>query len=296
MSSASAKQLADCANLARRFARENCWRDPETGETCAWYHGFWPYLRLLDYGSSPAIHKAFYLDGLVDYAGKPGPIRILVSGAADFSMLAVVLEALQSAKTPPRISVVDRCETPLMLCGWFAKESGYDVETMAADILDYSDSDGFDAIVTHSFLGSFNTEDRSKLARRWFELLRPGGKLLTINRLREQEPAGLVPFSTSQSATFLSRLSADLQQQRELLDCDPAEVIAMGKAYIERKQSVPVSSKSELIDLFVKAGFVMEHCEALEMTDPGKARPEGPTMPGGATYMKVIAARSHNAS
>src|SRR3546814_18395235 len=77
--------LADCAALARGLAPELCTSDAEGGGNCAWYHGFWPYLRLLDYGSSPALHKTFYLDGLAPLASTPGA-TVLISSAAAFAI------------------------------------------------------------------------------------------------------------------------------------------------------------------------------------------------------------------
>lgn len=284
-------QLADFAELARRLAPERCWRDPASGETCAWYHAFWPYLRLLDYGSSPAIHKDFYIDGLSRLAKRAQPARILVSGAADFAMLEVVLESFDGAPATPLITVVDRCETPLELCRWYASQAQQQIETTATDILDYRDAGGFDAIVTHSFLGSFAPNDRPKLLDRWYDLLRPGGIVMTINRLRDQEAGTSVSFSANQSEAFIKRLRGDLSGLVEHLDCSAEQIVAMGETYLRRKRSFPVCQKEELVALFQDAGFQLEQLEALKTGDPGASRPEGPTMPGGASYMKIIAQR-----
>ncbi len=253
-------------------------------------------MRLLDYGSSPAIHKAFYIDGLSRLAQREEPARILVSGAADFAMLEVVLESFKHCKTTPLVTVVDRCETPLTLCRWYAGKAQREIETTASDILDYRDADGFDAIVTHSFLGSFAPEDRPKLLAGWYALLRPGGIAMTINRLREQESGAPVTFSAGQSEAFLDRLRTDLSALIDYLDCSADEIVAMGDTYLRRKRSFPVSHKEELISLFQNAGFVLEQCSALETGDPGLSRPVGPTMPGGANYMKIIALRSETSS
>src|SRR5690606_2627697 len=109
------------------------------------------YLRLLDYGSSPELHKAFYLAGLAPLTALPQP-RILISGAADFAMLEVTRATFTDSASRPRFTVVDRCETPLALCRWYAEREGFAIDTVLADMLAFEDAEGFDAIVTHSFL------------------------------------------------------------------------------------------------------------------------------------------------
>jgi len=44
--------------------------------------------------------------------------------------------------------VVDRCDTPLALCRWYAERAGFEIDTRASDILRFQDAQGFDAIVT----------------------------------------------------------------------------------------------------------------------------------------------------
>lgn len=289
------KLLADCAALARGLAAEGCWRDA-AGDGCAWYHGFWPYMRLLDYGSSPVLHQAFYIDGLASLAAAATPARVLISGAADFAMLEVAREAFADARAVPRFTVVDRCDTPLALCRWYAERAGFAVETRTSDILRFEDPQGFDAIVTHSFLGGFPPALRAELVARWFALLRPGGCLLTINRIRGKQVAAAVPFSAEESAAFIARLTRDLEQHRDLLDAPPAVIAGMAEAYLGAKRSYPVRSKEELAGLFEDAGFQFNDFSELTAADPqeagaGEARPSGPTMPGNATYVKLIARR-----
>lgn len=284
-------QLAECARLARRLAPARCWRDADTGENCAWYHGFWPFMRLLDYGSSPELHAAFYREALAPLAGRSASARVLVSGTADFAMLKVTHQAFAGAAHPPRITATDRCETPLALCRWFAEREGLAIETKAADILALRDDAGFDAIVTHSFLGNFPPEARPRLMRSWFALLRRGGRLITINRLRGAGAPPSSVFSPAEAEAFVARMTADLARFRAQLDCPETDLAAMARAYIVAKRSFPVRTREELAGLFEAAGFRLDVFAELEGSDPGKSRPSGPTMPGGATYMGIIARR-----
>lgn len=279
--------LAECAALAHGLAPKLCAEQPGQGN-CAWYHGFWPYMRLLDYGSSPDLHSGFYLEGLAPLRSAPEP-RVLVSGAADFAMLEVAREAFAGSTSAPRFTVADRCATPLALCRWYAEQSGFAIETAVADMLSFEDASGFDAIVTHSFLGNFPPKARPRLARRWHALLRPGGRLLTINRVRGERAAAAVPFSDTEMEAFVGRLEADLESYREHLPCPPAEIAALAQPYLREKRSHPVRTRAELAGLFEDAGFALDCFADLEAADPGGQRPSGPTMPGGASYVKIIA-------
>lgn len=288
--------LAESARLARRLAPETCHRDTDSGESCAWYHGFWPVLRLLDYGSSPALHADFYRAGLAPLAAAATPPRLLVSGAADFAMLEVALSAFDGAPAQPRFTAADICETPLALCRWFAAQSGLALETRAVDILTFEDTEGqeaggFDAVVTHSFLGNFAPEARPALMRQWLKLLKPGGRLLTVNRLRGAEAPATTTFTEEEREGFIARLTADLKHCRDDLDLTAEELTAMAEAYLRNRRSHPVRRQEDLAALFEDAGFVLETFAPLEAPDPGRPRPAGPTMPGGGRYMKVIARR-----
>jgi len=285
------KLLADCARLALELAPATCHRDAASGQSCAWYHGFWPVLRLLDYGSSPELHADFYRAGLAPLAAAAEPPRILISGAADFAMLEVARSAFAGAKTPPRFTATDICETPLALSRWYAEREGFELATRASDILTFEDADGFDAIVTHSFLGNFAAEVRPALMRQWYSLLKPGGRLLTINRLRGAEAPKTTIFTTEESARFVQRLTADLEAQRDHFDAPAEALAAMAETYLRNRRSHPVRTREELAAYFEDAGFTLDGFAELQQPDPGGTRPSGPTLPGGGRYMTVIARR-----
>lgn len=43
---------------------------------------------------------------------------MLISGTADYSMLAHLLQAYRNVEAAVHVTVLDRCETPLYLCRW----------------------------------------------------------------------------------------------------------------------------------------------------------------------------------
>ena len=160
--------LEEAARLARDEAPSLC-RADAAGGTCAWHHGLWPTLRLLGLVTEPALHGEFLRGALAAVAGKAP--RVLLSGAADHALLAQVLAAFASRTL--RITVLDICETPLLLNRWYAGRAGVAIETCRSDILDYAAPRAFDAICTHAFLGNFDAARArafaagSRLAHLW---------------------------------------------------------------------------------------------------------------------------------
>ena len=62
------------APLARQLASTLCRKNPATGESCEWEHGFWQYLRILGLAPVPKRHVDFYREAfeqLVDSCSRP---------------------------------------------------------------------------------------------------------------------------------------------------------------------------------------------------------------------------------
>ncbi len=57
----------------------------------------------------------------LDNAFRRGITRILISGAADYALLARIVTMASRHNATPEITVLDRCETPLRLNSWYAK-------------------------------------------------------------------------------------------------------------------------------------------------------------------------------
>jgi hypothetical protein len=102
------------APLARELAPVLCRGSCMSKEDCSWYHAAWQFLRLFDMVSTPTWHADFYLEALHLCAISGKFPRVLVCGAADYSMLAHVLWAYKQVGTTCSVSVIDQCETPLL--------------------------------------------------------------------------------------------------------------------------------------------------------------------------------------
>jgi hypothetical protein len=281
--------LIECAAEARRLAPDHCARDLHTSETCAWYHGFWPYLRALGIVTTPETHRAFYAEIFGRLAREPGFRRILISGSADFNMLEQVYAAFDAAGATPEIVFVDRCPTSTALADWYAARTGRRIETHAGDILAF-DAAPFDLICTHSFMGYFDDGARRKLAARWAALLRVGGKVVTINRVRPGI-TDIQGFSEQQATEFAEKARQAALALEHPLDLDAEEIAVAARRYAAMFRIHPVSSLDALRDFFEGNGFSLDLMDGRMVPGHTDKRVTGPTTPGGANYVHLIATR-----
>ena len=275
--------LAEAARLARERAPALCRRDAATGRTCDWHHGLWPTLRLLGLVTEPALHAQFLRAAL---AGVPGERpRVLISGAADHALLAQLLDALGARR--PAVTVVDICETPLMLNCWFAERAGLAIDTHCSDILDYEQAGAYDAVCTHAFLGNFDAPGRDALMRKWHALLRPGGKVITVNRLRPGQAPQWVAFSIDQIWAYRARVEeAALSRGLALAGLGRA-----AETYAGRQTIFPLGTAGELRALAEQAGFAVEHLSVAPLASAAQQKVNAPTVPGSDDYVRLIAVR-----
>ena len=276
------EDLVEAARLAREQAPRLC-RPDGAGGSCAWHHGLWPTLRLLGLVTEPALHGEFLRNALAAVTGQAP--RILLSGAADHALLAQVFAAFAGRK--PRITVLDLCETPLMLNRWYAHRMAAGIHTQSSDILDFDAPQAFDVICTHAFLGNFDAARRAALAAKWHALLAPGGRVVTVNRLRP----GLVPrwisFSPEQVGAYCARVEA-AARSREL------RVPDLGRAaeiYATKQTIFPIGSADEVKALFEAAGFNVEHLSVASIAAEARQPVNAPTVPGGDSYARLIAVK-----
>ena len=278
------EDLAEAARLAREQAPALCYRAPGASESCAWHHGLWPTLRQLGVASEPALHGAFLRGALAAVPGNRP--RVLLSGAADHALLALALAAF--ADRTPEITVLDVCETPLMLNRWYAARAGVDIATVRSDILEYRRAASFDAICTHAFLSHFDPSGRTALAAAWHAMLRPGGRVITVNRLRPGLEPQWVGFSIDQVWAYRARVE-------EAAKRTPVDYPGLARAvekYAGRQSVFPIGSARELQALFENAGFAIEQLAVGPMDNAPQPGFSVPTMPGRDDYVRIVAVRA----
>jgi SAM-dependent methyltransferase len=190
--------LGESAPLAAAWAETHCRVDPASGASCRGYHAKWQRKRLegRDLGlGNDGPPLAAMIRGL---ARRGALRRILVCGSADYGLLALAADAID-ARPVPSVTVLDLCETPLLLNRWFADRRGLSIETIHADALDFRPEQPYDLILAHTLLGFFEEAGRRRLLARWLEILAPGGRVLISHPLDRasrpgtQRPANAVP-------------------------------------------------------------------------------------------------------
>jgi len=242
------------AHRARALAARHCVPDGNGGD-CGWYHASWPVLRALGVINSPGSDDDFLLRAIgAELAA--GARRVLVSGAADAGMLARVTSCLAPGRSV-EVTVLDRCQTPLELNRAHALEVGIEIETIRADILGFESDQRFDLICTHSFMTFFSAADRQRLVACWKALLRPGGCVVTAQRVRPGEKEELTRFPPAE----IRRLGAEAERQarcngESIVDAVIARALALG--YGANHQTHLIASPQDLERLFLDQGFVLE--------------------------------------
>jgi SAM-dependent methyltransferase len=277
------EDLEQAAALAREQAPQLCRRDPQTGQSCDWHHGLWPALRLLGLATAPALHGAF-LRGALAAIPAASP-RILLSGTADHALLAQLLATFGAR--PFDAVVLDLCETPLMLNRWFAERAGIAIETRQSNILEFDDPRPFDAVCTHAFLGNFDQAQRVELVAKWRALLRPGGRVITVNRLRPGSAPQWIAFSTDQLWAFRDRVAEAAKAQGLQLP----RLGRAAEAYAGRRAVFPLESAVALRELFEQGGFGIEELSLAAIAPEARQAFSAPYVPSGDTYAQLIAVR-----
>ena len=283
--------LAVSAPLAEDAAATHCGAGAPSERNCRWYHGTLQYFRLLDLVAAPATHGAFFAQAIQNLDNPSDYRRVLVSGAADYSMAAQMIWGFRDAGVEARLTVTDQCRTPLLLNEWYAGQVGAQVTTAVSDILDFVVAETFDLIGTHCFLGYFDLENRHRLIEVWQRLLRPGGVVFTVNPVRPTAGTAEVGFSAAQAKQFLDRLACHAAQNPDRVEVEADRLRQWGIAYTEYFRSYPVHSREEILELFESHGFKILSLNAGNPAIDRAMAASGPSEREGVDYATIIAQR-----
>jgi hypothetical protein len=283
--------LAESAPLAWAEAPVRCYRDPATGQTCLWYHRVWQYLRWLGFIDSVGTNSDFLLETFEDVARSRNHPSVLVSGTADYAMLAHLRCGYARAGAVLEATVVDRCPTALLINHWYADRYAIALETACADVLEYSGRDRFDLICTHNFVSRFDAEARQRLVARWFELSKPGGVVVTTQRIRPREPRAISGFTEGEARDLADRVADAARPRAGELGVDPGELADAVYRYAIVKGAHVIRSTDEVAGIFERAGFEIVRCdEGAGLAERQRDRPSSAA--GLDTYrMRLVARR-----
>jgi SAM-dependent methyltransferase len=284
--------LIESAPLAHRSAQTLCLRASDPGDGCAWYHGFWQYLRVMGLAKTSGGQGVFLVAALRARIQSDAAVRVLVSGSADYSMPAHVLFAFASEHATPDLTVLDRCETPLYLSRWYAERVAAPIATVRSDILAYRAATPFDVVLTNSFLGNFDAPSRPRLMSAWHRLLRPGGSVLFTNRLRPNADASPVTFTTKQTEDFCEAVRREAKRWQPAFGFDVEAVSTWARTYAERFRSYPLRSADEIVSLLRDGGFSVDDVNVVSAPPRPVGGPlSGPSLAENADYVQVRATR-----
>jgi hypothetical protein len=274
--------MVTTAPLAYEMSPVLCRGDHVSPEDCSWYHSIWQYLRIFDMVSTPTWHSSFYVDSLKSLATSGNYNSVLISGTADYSMLAHVLWAYEQMGGTPMVTVVDLCETPLFLCKWYGKFAGTRITTVGLDIMDFEPEIKFDVVVTDAFLTRFTPEFRKEILSKWHGLLRQGGKVITTTRIEAGLCSGSTRATPSQADSFRRRALTEARRWQGFLGVAPDTIANGAQRYAERMVSYPFRSEEESNLLWSKCGFHVEISRIKEV--PGEM--------SSTMYIEIMAERT----
>ncbi len=238
---------------------------------------------------TPESHAAFLLEAFRNFASRRQRARILISGAADYGLLAHVLWASGQNNLQAEITVTDVCDTPLHLNRWYSERAGARIETVRADILEYQPAAPFDMVCTHSFIGQFARPDRGRIAAKWRDLLLPGGQVVTANRLSENGDRPKRTFSPEEVRSFREKVLERARELRAELQCDPEDIARKAEEYGRRRGAYPVTF-DEVAELFRATGFRVRHLSRRAAEDRHAVGVAG--RPSQAEHVCVVAERT----
>lgn len=284
--------LAISAPIAWQHAQKTCRKNPVDDSSCLWNHGLWQFLRLMRLSGTAANRSGFYQRTLRAFFEENRTPRILVSGTADYAMLAQIVFAAQQTGATPDVTVVDICETPLYLNRWYAERRGIQIETVCSNMLDFKSSSSFDMVCTDSFLGRFPHALWPRLMTRWHALLRAdGGRLLTASQLRPASDPDCRVFDEKQTITFRDKVLDVVRQENMRFGLDTEELAHAVTQYCKNQFSYPLRSESQLRQIIENAGFFIDDLPVIISGSIKYKDIDSPTVSVGGKFLCVIATR-----
>lgn len=270
------------ADLINGVAQVLCSGDHIDRADCSWYHGTWQYMRLLDLVSTPTWHDSFYRRAFNQLLADKPQARILVSGTADYSLLAYIISTAKRVGATPDIVVLDNCATPLFACRWFSKYSGFKIRTVQADIFDAERIiDGnFEAITSDAFLTRFDNDSAKKVTAIWANLLSfNNGKIITTVRLHSK--AITIRDQNQAIADFVSRARTRLPRWNQFIRQPSQNLLLCIENYAKKMISNQIGDEQSVDAILAGEGLTIQYKEIGNV--PGELYP--------TVYLRVIAER-----
>jgi len=243
------------ADIVSGVAPVLCSGDHVDDMGCAWYHGAWQYLRLLQLVSTPTWHHEFYLNHLVESLRSDSCKHALITGTADYSMFAYLVEAARRCESSTTFTVVDLCPTPLFACRWYAKRAGVDVTVREVDVNEFSlgHRGAFDLLCSDAFLTRFPEDAVLRTLNAWRKLLRPGGSLVTTVRIHDRAEGIRNPEAAVRD--FRDRAEQRAARWEPFLRASPSDIADLAEVYARKMTSHKLGDEQTVRNLIEHSGF-----------------------------------------
>lgn len=257
--------LMRSANMVNEIATVLCSNDHVDVGDCYWYHSIWQYLRLMNMVSTPSWHHDFYLKQIRETYKMHKRVKVLISGAADYSSLSYVVRGLEDTIASTEYTVLDLCDTPLFSCKWYAKFRGITISTMKQSIFALNESKKYDLICTDAFLTRFCKKDICKILSIWNEALCDGGHVITTVRIHDDEhPCPDTP-SNDDVKSFRERAVERLKIWGGFINCTVEEIEKAAETYATKMHSNHIGNRDEIVRSFESTGYKIVCLEDAEV-------------------------------
>lgn len=247
---------ACCGNLSS---------DPRAG--CRGYHGVRPFLIAAGLRTSFDVYEEMFLGAVQQWAGSGPEPNVLISGAADFLVPAVVTRSLLDAGKDPIVTIIDRCRTPLLMCEDAGRRLDMRWETARDDIAAHRPPAAYDLIVSDRLMGFVPPSRRQDIVRAWRNQLTEGGRLITTISVHPSSDG-----SDQDDGALLEavRNGFDAEYSALLPGVNQVDLLEMIENYNHQRRGHRITSADEVLPLFEQCGFeILDTRRFRKRTDAG---------------------------
>jgi hypothetical protein len=155
-------------------------------------------------------------------------IDVVIAGSNDTGLLSTcahaALSATSDASSRVRFTVLDRCQTPLLLCAEYAARHGIVLKADAVDLVETENRYPADILLHHSLLRFLPLDRRVAVLRKFAGWLKPGGRIIFSTSIKP---------SVLKDAEF-SRRARKLELVREKIEAGVLTITEPLEAFNDR--------------------------------------------------------------
>lgn len=285
--------LDEAARLTRQWSDEMCVVHGDSQWSCRPYHRAWSTLRLIGAISGVRTDSEFLLEKYRLVARTRPAAKVLIAGAADHSILHLVVSAFRSEGADPDISMMDMCPTTLALNQWYAKRVGARLQTYQGDIRRVAEMvDAQDLITTHSVFSFLSPQEIAGFAASLKRTLRHGGQFVFGQGISPDRSTGSrITFSAEEALRFEALASRRFSECESAGDLDETSVRALARGFAASKNIFAIGNSQVILEPLAEAGFVQEYVQEVVRL-PHHYQSSAPTPEERSFSLRVVATAS----